>query len=174
MQIALLGVGNIIYKDEGVGVYAANFIDKNYRFEHNISIIDGGTLGFKLMDYIQEYDKIVILDTISIDDEIGSIYAIPSEELLESKPYKQTAHEVEVMQVLESSLLLDKAASVKVLGIVPKDIYTMEIGLSSDIQSRFDSFVKAALDELKSLGVSYTKKEEPISLETIVKVYSNT
>lgn len=173
MRIAVIGVGNIIFKDDGVGIYASSYIEKNYKFNKDISIVDGGTLGFKLMDYMHEYDKIIILDTISLDDTVGSVYRLPSEELLKSNPYKQTAHEVEVLQILESCQLLENSADVEIVAIVPKDIINVEIALSDDIKSNFELFVKTILDVLKSYEVISSKKAKRISLDDVINSYSN-
>ena len=48
----IVGVGNMLFKDEGIGIYASEYIRQNYEFDdENLEIIDGGTLGFKLMAY---------------------------------------------------------------------------------------------------------------------------
>jgi hydrogenase maturation protease len=72
IKTALIGVGNVLFTDEGVGVYAVNYLAKNYTFDDSLTIIDGGVLGFKLMGYFQEFDHVIILDTVSIEDEPGS------------------------------------------------------------------------------------------------------
>ena len=79
----VIGVGNMLFKDEGIGIYASEYIKQNYEFDDKeLEIIDGGTLGFKLMAYFQEYDNVIILDTVSIEDEVGGIYRLPSDVLL--------------------------------------------------------------------------------------------
>ena len=57
----VIGVGNMLFKDEGIGIYASEYIRQNYEFDDKeLEIIDGGTLGFKLMTYFQEYDNVII------------------------------------------------------------------------------------------------------------------
>ena len=73
MKNIVIGVGNLLFKDEGVGILAAKYLEENYKFEGDLEIIDGGTLGFKLMTYFQEYDNVIILDTVSIEDKAGDI-----------------------------------------------------------------------------------------------------
>ena len=92
----IIGVGNMLFKDEGIGIYASEYIKQNYDFDEDLEIIDGGTLGFKLMAYFQEYDNVIILDTVSIEDEVGGIYRLPSDVLLGLGNYRKTAHEVEI------------------------------------------------------------------------------
>ena len=70
----VIGVGNMLFKDEGIGIYAAEYIKQNYKFDdEELEIIDGGTLGFKLMTYFQEYDNVIILDTVAVVNEVGCV-----------------------------------------------------------------------------------------------------
>lgn len=173
-KIAIIGAGTVIYQDEGVGVYGARYIEENYDFTNfDVTIVDGGVLGFQLMTYYQEYDKVIILDTITMDDSVGSIYNLPSEELLGLGSYKQTAHEVEIVEMLEICSLLEKMAEVNIIGIVPKDIETVVVGLTPEMKENFPLFVKSALDELAKVGINPTKKEDEISLEAIIESYAN-
>lgn len=163
----LIGVGNVLFKDEGVGVYAAKYLDTNYAFDNSLEIIDGGTLGFKLMALFQEYDNVIILDTVSIEDSPGSVYRLPAEELLGLGSYRKTAHEVEIVEMLEICSMLDKMANVVIIGIVPKDIESVENAMTDDIMSAMDHYLKTVLDEVTSLGVKFEKKND-IKLESII------
>lgn len=173
MKIAIVGAGTIIFQDEGVGVYAAKYLEANYDFEGDVTIVDGGVLGFKLMTYYQDYDKVLILDTITIDDEVGSIYNLPAEELLGLGSYKQTAHEVEIVEMLEICSLLDKMADVNIIGIVPEDIQSVNVGLTDKLKSRFDAFIDTTMHELNKSGIHYTPKATTVSLESIIESYAN-
>lgn len=51
MQIAIVGAGTIIFQDEGVGVYATKYLEANYDFQGDVTLVDGGVLGFRLMTY---------------------------------------------------------------------------------------------------------------------------
>jgi len=173
MKIAIVGAGTIIFQDEGVGVYAQKYIDKNYEFEDDVTLVDGGVLGFQLMTYYQDYDKVLILDTITMEDEIGSIYNLPANEMLGLGSYKQTAHEVEIVEMLEICSMLEKMADVNIIGIIPQDIISVNIGLSDKMKERFSQFVDAAMAELEKAGVKYKIKDEEFPLEDIILSYSN-
>lgn len=164
----LLGVGNILYKDEGVGVYAALFIEKNYTFYPPIDIADGATLGFQLMTYFQDYENVIILDTVSIEDTPGSLYRLPAQELLGLGMYRKTAHEVEIVEMLEICSLLEKMAEVTIVGIVPQDIESVAIGLTSAVETPFNAFIELILAEIKKLGITVTPQESFTSLENII------
>jgi len=173
MTTAIVGVGTIIFQDEGVGVYAQKYIEKNYTFESDVTMVDGGVLGFQLMTYYQDYDRVLILDTITIEDEVGSIYNLPAEELLGLGSYKQTAHEVEVAEMLEICSLLEKMAEVSIIGIVPKDIQSVNVGLSDELKDKFMAFVETTMNELKKSGVIFSKNEDEVILEEVISIYQN-
>lgn len=173
MKTAIIGAGTIIYQDEGIGVYASRYIQENFTFSDDVTLVDGGVLGFQLMTYYQEYDKVIILDTITMKDEVGSIYNLPSEQLLGLGSYKQTAHEVEIIEMLEICSLLEQMAEINIIGIVPEDIETVNIGLSDAMKNRFDAFINAALAEFETSGIQYKRNPDMLSLDDIIQIYAN-
>jgi hydrogenase maturation protease len=165
----VIGVGNMLFKDEGIGIYAAEYIKQNYKFDdESLEIIDGGTLGFKLMTYFQEYDNVIILDTVSIEDKAGEIYRLPSDVLLGLGNYRKTAHEVEIVEMLEIVSVLDSHANVTIIGIIPEDIISVEIGLTQSMENRFEEFILNSIKEIESLGIKATKIKN-ILIPDIVK-----
>lgn len=173
MRTAIVGAGTIIYQDEGIGVYAQKYIEQNYTFQDDVTLVDGGVLGFQLMTYYQEYDRVLILDTITMDDEVGSIYNLPAEEILGLGSYKQTAHEVEIVEMLEICSLLERMADVNIIGIVPKDIESVHIGLSDEMKEKFHMFINTAMGELKNSGIVFSKNKNEVSLEEVILSYSS-
>lgn len=164
----VIGVGNMLFKDEGIGIYASEYIKQNYSFDKQMDIIDGGTLGFKLMAYLQDYDNVIILDTVSINDEVGSIFRLPSDVLLGLGKYRKTAHEVEIVEMLEIVSVLEKHANVTIIGIIPQDLQSVEIGLTEKMEESFDSFVKTAIKEIESLGYKASKIKD-YKIDEVVK-----
>lgn len=169
MRNIVIGVGNLLFKDEGVGILAAKYLEQNYNFEGDIEIIDGGTLGFKLMTYFQEYDNVIILDTVSIEDKVGDIYRLPSDVLLGLGQYRKTAHEVEIVEMLEICSVLDKHAEVTIIGIIPEDIISVQIGLTKTIEAKFIGLINQALIDIENLGIKVEKKDEQKSIAQICK-----
>ena len=164
----VIGIGNLLFCDDGIGVIAIKYLRENFEFTSELELLDGGTLGFNLAEYFLEYDNVFIIDTISINDEVGSIYKIPSDELLGGESYKNTAHEVEVIQMLEACQLHDKKAEVTIFAIVPQDIESVKIGLSEVLSNKFDILIQTVIEAIEKLGLSVTRKAD-ISLDTIVK-----
>ncbi len=174
VKIAVVGAGTIIFRDEGIGVYAARYLEENFEFDGDVTLVDGGVLGFQLMTYYTDYDKVIILDTITMNnDSAGSLYKIPAEELLGLGSYKQTAHEVEIVEMLEIAALNGNLSDVTIIGIVPEDILSVKVGLSDTLKKSFDSMIDTAIGELKSIGVGITRKKDGLTLEEILHMYDN-
>lgn len=174
MRTAVVGAGTIIFQDEGVGVYAQKYLSENYTFNDDITFVDGGVLGFQLMTYYQDYDRVLILDTITMEnDTAGSIYNLPADELMGLGSYKQTAHEVEIVEMLEICSLLDKMAEVNIIGIVPADIVSVNVGLTDTLKEQFPHFIQETLKELEKSGIKGEKKMQETSLEEIIASYKD-
>ena len=168
MKCVVIGIGNTLFKDDGIGVYAALYLKTNYTFSPQLDIYDGGTLGLNLIDYLQAYDQVIILDTLSLDEQAGALFRIPAEEFIGLGDQRSTAHEVEVIQMLEAGMLHGVKANVMVLGIIPEDISTISIGLSRTMEVHFQKYLDLVLDEIAYLGIKATRTET-LSLEDVVK-----
>ncbi len=174
-KIAVVGAGTVLFRDEGIGVYGSRYLAENYTFEGaEVEMVDGGVLGFKLMTYYIDYDYVIILDTItSHEDPPGTLFNIPALELLGLGSYKQTAHEVEIVEMLEIAALNGNISDVHIIGIVPEDIDTVTIGLSPRLMERFDAFVDEALQELSRVGVQAQPRPHLMPLSAVIEAYSN-
>ncbi len=157
-NIAVIGVGNVLFKDEGIGVFVVKYLQENYKFSPEIDLIDAGTLGFRLMEYLEDYKHVILVDTISIKDKAGSVFRLTDEQLAGIGSYHQTAHEVEVVQMLELTALKGDRAEVIIVGIIPEDISITEIGLTKTLEDiPFKTAVAQVLKELEQLGIKYEK-----------------
>ncbi|MBN2894417.1 MAG: HyaD/HybD family hydrogenase maturation endopeptidase [Campylobacterales bacterium] len=170
---AIIGVGNILFQDEGIGCYAGRYLEANYTFSEEIDIIDGGTLGFKLMTYYQTYERVIIIDTVSIEDAPGSIYNLPADVLMGLGSYRQTAHEVEVVEMLEICSLLERMAEVSVIGMIPEDIVSVNIDLTQSIKAAFPALIAEVIRELERCGIACQPKSVTTGLDQIIKAYNN-
>lgn len=173
MAIVVLGVGNVLEEDDGVGIYAAAYLDANFRFSDHVRIIDGGVEGINLLNLFLDNDHVIILDTINLDDVPGSIYNIPSYELSGYGLNSGGAHEVGVMQCLDMIELMGlPLPKSNVLGIVPKSI-TFRMGLSDRLRGQFETYITAVLKYLKSCDVEVTSKETVLTCEEIIEAFKH-
>lgn len=172
-ELAILGVGNILEKDDGIAIYATKYLETNYSFEPSLDIINGGVEGINLLNMFMEYKHIIILDAIEIDDEAGSIYHIPSHELTGYGLNSGGAHEIGVLQCFDILELMDREIpKSSVLGIIP-EIIDVEIGLSSLIASKFDSYIQILLEILVNEGITIERNPSITTLSKIIEEFKN-
>lgn len=170
-DVHVVGVGNILFRDEGIGVYAAHYLRAAYRFTPAIEIADGATMGFGLMDYFQPAgtrQRLIILDALLADDQPGAIYRLGSEQLTGLGPaMRPTAHEVDPIQLLKLATALGYPPEMSLLGIVPADTKALAVGLTPDLGAAFPRFVAAVIAELRACGVC-AQLVRPVSLDDVI------
>ncbi len=97
----LLGIGNVLQKDDGIGVYASEYLLHNYHFKPDLKIIKGGVEGIKLLDLFVTNKQIIVLDSLLIDDKPASIYNIPADKLGGFGLNSTSAQEIGVLRCLD-------------------------------------------------------------------------
>jgi len=166
--MVILGIGNVLQKDDGLGVYAASYLKENYSFSEEVEIINGGVEGINLFSLLEQNNTVLILDSIELEDEPGSIYLIPSSELSGHGLNSGGAHEIGVIQCLDMLELQGKPQpEATILGIVPQHV-TFDMALSQTITNAFDGYIKVALDFLKQEGIEARKNDHAVSLSEII------
>jgi len=171
MRTVVLGVGNVLEEDDGIGIYTCAYLNANYAFTPDIEIINGGVEGINLLNLFMEHERIIILDTINLDDEAGSIYNIPSYELSGYGLNSGGAHEVGVMQCLDMIELMGQSLpESNVIGIIPKSI-TFHMGLSDELSEHFTSYINTVINYLKTINISSIQNKSQKSLEEIIEEF---
>lgn len=166
--MVILGIGNVLQKDDGIGVYAASYLSHNYTFSNEVHIINGGVEGINLLNILEENDHIAILDSIGLEDAPGSIYAIPAQEISGYGLNNGGAHEIGIIQCMDMLELQGKAVpKTIVIGIVP-EVVTFEFSLSQTLTNAFEGYISVILQYLQKHGIEFTKKETMVTLEEII------
>ena len=172
-DIAVLGIGNILEKDDGIAIYATKYLQNNYHFTPSVDIINGGVEGINLLNMFMEYKHIIILDAIEIEDLPGSIYHIPSYELTGYGLNSGGAHEIGVLQCFDILELMGKPTpKSSVLGIIP-EVIDVEIGLSNLMFEKFDIYIDTLLSILKKEGITIQRNTSTIKLASIIEEFKN-
>jgi hydrogenase maturation protease len=146
-KIVILGVGNLLLSDEGVGVHIADELLKT-SLPPEVSVIEGGTDGFRLLNIITEADRLIIIDALKGDAPPGSIYRFDIGEV-HSAPsgFKTSVHQIGILEVLDLSELIGKTPHTTVIGVEPKSL-EMGMELSPEIKAKIPRIIELVLDEL--------------------------
>ena len=174
MRILVLGIGNILFGDEGIGVHLSNLLKVNYRFnsdEHSLDIVDGGTLAQALIPLITSYNYVILLDCINaIDGEVGDVFFFDFNNIPNNINWQGTAHEVEMLQTLRMIEMLGDLPTIKIIATIPKIIDDDAMfNLSIKIQDSALFMRDIALKHLKELGFNI----DEIDNKTIQEIANN-
>ena len=158
-NIAVIGIGNILMKDEGVGCHAANLLLSDYEFDPEITIIDAGTTGTDLLPYLEEHDRIIILDAVDFEREPGFIGSIENDDILTRLTTKMSMHHMGITDVLSTAKLLDIVPSqMFLLGMQPKDL-TVGMEMTAEVKDRLPRMLEVAVMKLEEWGVKVRGKK---------------
>lgn len=155
--VTILGIGNILLQDEGFGVHFVRWLSERYPATDEVRIIDGGTLGYALLDIVSGCQNLIVIDVLKVDDVPGSIYHFSKEEMEIHLPPPTTAHEVTFPDLLFKVELMDELPEVIFLCIVPEKYGDMKMEMTPLMLEKFPAMEKLLLDELSRLNVQLEK-----------------
>ncbi|GAB6270802.1 MAG: HyaD/HybD family hydrogenase maturation endopeptidase [Smithellaceae bacterium] len=152
-RVTLLGIGNILMGDEGFGVHFVRWFSKRYRTTDDVRIVDGGTLGYALLDIICSCDHLFVVDVLKVQDIPGSIYRFTKEEMELHMPPPTSAHEVTFPDVLFKTELMGESPETIFLCIVPQNYKDMNLEMNPFLYEKFSDVEKLLLAELGKLNI---------------------
>lgn len=161
-KVAVLGVGNYLFSDEGFGVHMVKYLTDHYTFEPEIQLIDGGTSGMELLGFLDDFDHLLLLDCVGGDKAPGTVYAFDDSEVKYYFKNDISVHEVGVQDILYIHSLKDEPDKpelvVSVIGCEPENLDT-GIELSETVKKSVPHALELVVQQLAEWGVTATKKE---------------
>lgn len=148
-SILVLGVGNYLMGDEGVGVHLIQHMD-NLDLPPYIDILDGGTGGFLLLNCFESYPKIIFVDATMDGKEEGTISLIRPK-FASDFPSALSVHDVGLKDMIEAVYLMETKPDLHLLTISVKDVNPMTIKLSPNVKKAIPEAVGQILDLAKTL-----------------------
>ena len=147
VKCVVLGLGNTLHSDDGVGPQAIERMRSDARVPEDVALIEGGTLGLELLPYIWDCSYLLVLDAADIGQPPGTLVRMSSQEL-QTLPGKGSVHQLGVSDLLVAlRVLARQPPAVVLLGVQPA---TTEWGteLSPAVEATMGSLVEAAVAEL--------------------------
>ncbi len=147
-KIVILGVGNLLLSDEGIGVHVANELIK-MNLPPEVTVVEGGTDGFGLLNIITEVNRLIVIDAVKGGGAPGSIYRFDINEV-QSCPsgFKTSVHQIGILEVIDLSGLIGKTPRTTVIGVEPKSL-EMGMELSHEIKAKIPKIIELIFEELK-------------------------
>ncbi|AJA46808.1 hydrogenase maturation protease [Clostridium pasteurianum DSM 525 = ATCC 6013] len=142
----VLGIGNILLKDDGVGVHIIRALE-NEKLPSTIELVDGGTSTLDTLGYFLEYKKVVVIDCLKAGYDPGTIYKIKPEEIKSYKSENLSIHDIQILDVVKMANMLGKFPEVIIFGIEPEKI-CLDTEMTETMKNKISEVIKILKLEL--------------------------
>jgi len=159
LNILVLGVGNVLLTDEGVGVRALKEIERHYIFPENVELLDGGTSGIELLRHIRKRDYLIIIDCMKCSQEPGTVVRVEGNDVPTAFRTRISPHQLGLSDLLAAAMLTDELPKKLVLyGVEPESI-DIGLDLTDRVEASLEKLTGAVIDELRSTGCTIVPSE---------------
>ncbi|MFQ5583865.1 MAG: hydrogenase maturation protease [Calditrichia bacterium] len=147
MKTLILGIGNILMGDEGMGIHVIRYLQKNYPLP-DVDIVDGGTGGFHLLDYFQRYQRVMLVDA-TIDGKAPGTITVLKPKFSSDYPPTLTAHDIGLKDLLDALYLLKKQPEIILFTISIPSLSELSLKLSEELLPAVKAAAESAVTYLK-------------------------
>ncbi len=150
--VLLLGLGNILLRDEGLGVRALERILQRYRLPDAVRAVDGGVMGLDLLHYLEGIEKLLIMDAVQTGRQPGALVRLEGDDVPAALAVKMSMHQVGLQELLAVSQFRGTLPPHLVLwGMEPASL-DPGLALSETVEARLETLIAAVVEELAGWG----------------------
>jgi hydrogenase maturation protease len=161
--ILILGLGNVLLGDDGLGAAAVARLERNYRVPPRVRLEDGGTLGLSLLGLLAETEHVILVDAIAAESPPGTLIRLDGADVSDAVRDRLSPHQVGVADLLDAARLIDSyPRTVTLLGLVPDSI-DLAVVRSSAVDQSLDELVGAVVREVQKLGYEMVQEPQAIN-----------
>ncbi|MBD3165100.1 hydrogenase maturation protease [bacterium] len=145
--VLVLGVGNIIQTDDGVGVYAVERL-REYALAPEVELVDGGIAGIDLLSIIDGRSRMIVIDAVDAGLEPGTLLRFTPEDMADNLVPAQSLHQVGLLETLQMAALLGRAPEHTVIfGVQPGEV-DWGLSLTKEIEGKLDLLLEHVIEEI--------------------------
>lgn len=164
-RVLILGIGNVLWADEGFGVRCVEKLATRAAFPDNVKLLDGGTQGLYLLPFLEEADILVVFDAVDYGLEPGTMKIVEGDEVpsfLGAK--KMSLHQTGFQDVIATSELMGyRPETLILIGCQPEELEDYGGGLRDVVAAQIDPAIDIALEKLAGLGIHATPGQSDTS-----------
>lgn len=162
-KILILGIGNVLWADEGFGVRCVETLNQRYRFGDNVKLMDGGTQGIYLVQHVQNADVLVVFDAIDYGLEPGTLKIIYNDDVPKFMGAKQMSlHQTGFQEVLAMAEFTGSYPDdLLLVGCQPVELEDFGGSLREVVKDKIDPSIEIALEYLQQFGVVPEVNDQP-------------
>ena len=160
--VLVLGIGNLLWADEGFGVRAVEALHQRFALPHNVSLVDGGTQGMYLLDHVCAADRVLVFDAIDYRLPPGTLRVFRDDEVPVWSDQMMSLHQATFQELLSLAHLRGRYPSrITLIGVQPDVLDDLGGSLSPLVRARLDEAVNLALAELAAWGIAAQPRSAP-------------
>ena len=167
LRTLVLGIGNLLWADEGFGVRAIEALNARYRFPNHVQLMDGGTQGLFLLPYVQGARELLILDAVDFGREAGTLYVVRDDAVPQYMGAKKVSvHQTGFQEVLAMARMTGRFPQrLALIGVQPEQIDDFGGGLRPRINACIPEAIACALEVLETWGIRAQVRAHPATAE---------
>ncbi len=149
-KVLILGVGNLLLKDDGFGVHFINSL-RAIDFPPNISVLEAGTVSHQLIPLLHEIGHLIVVDVVEAGDIPGSLFRFSPDDMKFPAEQKVSLHQISLIDVLNMAELTGRKPKTTIIGVQPKDVTSWSVEMSDELKTVIPKVQDLVFDELRKI-----------------------
>lgn len=168
MTVLVLGIGNILWADEGFGVRAVEAFHRLYAMAEGVELLDGGTQGLYLVNRVADVDRLLVFDAIDYGLTPGTLKVVTGDEVPKfTGAKKMSLHQTGFQEVLSAADLMGHyPTDIALIGCQPLDLEDWGGPLTPPVAASIEPALAAAVDILTGWGAAPVRRATPLPPES--------
>ncbi len=169
-KVLILGIGNLLWADEGFGVRAVEEMHRRYETPDNVTLMDGGTQGIYLVQHVREAEVLIVFDAVDYGLPPGTIKRVEDDEVPQFLGCRKVSlHQTGFQEVLAMAAMMgDAPARLLLIGVQPEELDDYGGGLRESVRAQIGPAIDMALAELARLGIRLRPRPRPLPAESSI------
>ena len=148
-KILVLGIGNLVLNDEGIGIHVVNALNE-MKIPQGVDVLDGGTGGLALLETLQSYRQLILVDAALDNNPVGTIRRL-SPKYSKDYPPLLSAHEIGLKEMIDAMLLLGQAPRIDLLAISVRNCHHLGMQLSPEARKAIPQVLQLIFEIINDL-----------------------
>jgi hydrogenase maturation protease len=162
-EVLVLGIGNLLWADEGFGVRAIEAFHRQYENHPDLRLLDGGTLGHYLINEVMDAKRILLFDCCDLKAEPGTLKLLRDDDIKIWSTTKISAHQTGMNDVLATASLLGyEPQAFSVIAIQPLELNDYGASLTEAVKTKIPEAIELAVNELNRWGYELNTRQSPL------------
>lgn len=159
-ELLVLGIGNILWADEGFGVRCVEAMNAAYQFDANVTVLDGGTQGLYLLPFLEEARRLIVFDAVDYGKPPGEMVVAVDDDVPRFMGIKKMSlHQTGFQEVIACAALADRLPeSMILIGVQPEQLEDFGGSLRDIVKAQIPRALEVALAQMTQWGIPYTAR----------------